>query len=63
MEAWPDARRHALALVYRQVNREAHTMAYLDTFWVLAALSAVMFLLAFFLKKNDPNAGTDVPIG
>ena len=58
-----DARRHAMALLYRQVNRQAHTMAYIDTFWILAVLSAIMFVLAFFLKKNDPTANTDVPVG
>jgi DHA2 family multidrug resistance protein len=58
-----DARHHALALLYRQVNREAHTLGYLDTFWTLALLSAVMFVLAFFLKKNDPAAKSDVPVG
>jgi MFS transporter, DHA2 family, multidrug resistance protein len=61
--AWRDARRHALALLYHQLNREAHTMAYLDTFLVLAGLSAVVFVLAFFLKKNDPKAAGGVPIG
>lgn len=59
----PDARHHAVAFIYRQVNRQAHTLAYIDTFWVLALLSAIMFVLAFFLKKNDPRAKSDVPVG
>lgn len=59
----PDARQHAIALLYRQVNRQAHTLAYLDAFWILAVLSAVMFVLAFFLRRNDPDARGNVPVG
>jgi MFS transporter, DHA2 family, multidrug resistance protein len=29
----------------------------MDTFWILGALCSLMFVLAFFLKKNDPGAG------
>ena len=58
-----DARLQAIARLYGQVNREAHTLAYLDTFWVLAVLSGVMFILAFFLKKNDPGAAGQVAAG
>lgn len=59
----PDARRQAIARLYALVNRQAHTMAYLDTFWVLAVLSAVMFVLAFFLKRNDPGEGGGAIVG
>lgn len=58
-----DAHLQAIARLYRLVNLQAHTLAYLDTFWVLAALSAVMFVLAFFLKKNNPGAGADIAVG
>jgi MFS transporter, DHA2 family, multidrug resistance protein len=58
-----DAHAQAIARLYMQVNRQAHTLAYLDTFWVLAVLSAVMFILAFFLKKNDPGAGGQIAAG
>lgn len=61
--AMPDARRRAIAMLYRLVSREAHTMAFVDTFWVLAILSAIMFVLAFFLKKNDPHAKSDIAVG
>jgi len=57
-----DARLQAVARLYALINREAHTMAFLDTFWVLAAFSAVMFVLAFLLKKNDPRAGGDAVV-
>jgi MFS transporter, DHA2 family, multidrug resistance protein len=58
-----DARLQAIARLYTQVNQQAHTLSYLDTFWVLAVLSAVMFILAFFLKKNDPGATGQVSAG
>ena len=58
-----DARLQAIARLYAQVNRQAHTLAYIDTFWVLASLCAVMFVLAFVLKKNDPGAGSPAAVG
>jgi MFS transporter, DHA2 family, multidrug resistance protein len=58
-----DARLQATARIYEQLNLQAHTLAYLDTFWVLAVISAVMFILAFFLKKNDPGAGGQIAAG
>jgi DHA2 family multidrug resistance protein len=58
-----DARLQGIARLYAQVNRQAHTLAYLDTFWALAVLSAAMFILAFFLKKNDPTVGGQVAAG
>jgi len=58
-----DARNQAIARVYGLVNQQAHTLSFMDTFWVLAVLCAIMFVLAFFLKKNDPAAGGDVAVG
>jgi DHA2 family multidrug resistance protein len=43
----------AYALVYRTVIGQATTLAYLDTFLVLAGIAAVMFVLSFTLKKNE----------
>lgn len=58
-----DARNQALARFYGLVNQQAHVLSFMDTFWVLGLLCAVMFVLAFFLKKNDPGAGGDVAVG
>lgn len=41
------------ALIYRTVIGQATTLAYLDTFLVLAAIAAIMFGLSFTLKKNE----------
>ena len=58
-----DAHNQAIARVYGLVDRQAHTLSFMDTFWVLGVLCAIMFVLAFFLKKNDPGAGGDVAVG
>jgi len=36
---------------------QAASLAYVDTFKVLAVGAAIMFLLSFALKKNDPGGG------
>ncbi len=45
----------AYALIYRTVIAQASTLAYIDTFFVLTAGAAVMFVLSFALRKNDPS--------
>jgi len=55
-----EARRQALARMYRMVQNQAQTLAYVDTYWVLAALAAVMFCLSFLLKRNAPGGGGEV---
>src|SRR5690348_1941841 len=49
------AMEQAYALIYRTVIAQASTLAYIDTFFVLTAGAAIMFLLSFALKKNDPS--------
>jgi MFS transporter, DHA2 family, multidrug resistance protein len=58
-----DAHDQAIARLYQQVNQQAHALSYMDTFWILGALCSIMFVLAFFLKKNDPGAGGQVAAG
>ena len=45
----------AYALIYRTLIAQASTLAYIDTFFVLAAGAGIMFLLSFTLRKNDPG--------
>jgi DHA2 family multidrug resistance protein len=52
-----DARHHALARLYAEVQVQASAMAYIDTYWVLGIAAVVMFALSFVLKKNNPRAG------
>ncbi|MBV8436321.1 MAG: EmrB/QacA family drug resistance transporter, partial [Silvibacterium sp.] len=58
-----DARDQAIARFYQLVQRQGGALCYMDVFWVLGALCSIMFVLAFFLKKNDPGAGGDVAVG
>ena len=58
-----DAHNQAVARFYGLVNQQAHALSYMDTFWILGALCSLMFILAFFLKKNDPGAGGTVAAG
>jgi DHA2 family multidrug resistance protein len=52
-----DALAHAYASIYRSLQAQAAALAYIDTFKVLSIMSAIMFCLSFFLKKNDPGGG------
>jgi DHA2 family multidrug resistance protein len=58
-----DADGKAIARFYELVHQQGGALSYMDIFWVLGALSSIMFVLAFFLKKNDPGAGGDVAVG
>jgi MFS transporter, DHA2 family, multidrug resistance protein len=46
------ALRQAYALVYRTLIAQASTLAYIDTYFVLAVGAAIMFVLSFALRKN-----------
>jgi DHA2 family multidrug resistance protein len=45
----------AYSRLYGQVQNQAATLSYIDTFWILGIAAAVMFLLSFLLKKNNPR--------
>src|ERR1700676_3285669 len=47
----------AYARIYQSLQAQAASMAYVDTFMVLCVGAAIMFCLAFVLKKNDPGGG------
>ena len=57
------ASRQAYGRVYRALIGQATTLAYIDTFWVLCIGAAIMFVLSFLLKKNEPGGGGEVAIG
>jgi DHA2 family multidrug resistance protein len=48
---------------YGLVHQQGGARSYTDIFWVMGALCSIMFVLAFFLKKNDLGAGGDVAVG
>jgi DHA2 family multidrug resistance protein len=59
----PDANVQALGRVYQGVQVQAQTLAYIDTYMILAIAASVMFVLAFIVKRNDPGAGGEVAVG
>ncbi len=53
-----EAQATAYASIYRSLQGQSATLAYIDTFMVLCVGAAIMFFLTFFLKKNDLGAPT-----
>jgi MFS transporter, DHA2 family, multidrug resistance protein len=47
----------AYGLLYQGLIGQATTLAYIDTFSILAVGAAIMFLLSFALRKNEPGGG------
>src|ERR1700756_3075121 len=56
------AQQQALARMYSVVLAQAQALSYVDIYWLLAATSALMFLLCFFLAKNEPGKGGQVAV-
>jgi MFS transporter, DHA2 family, multidrug resistance protein len=52
-----EAQLQAYARIYQSLQGQAASLAYIDTFMVLAVGAAIMFSLAFVLRKNDPGGG------
>jgi DHA2 family multidrug resistance protein len=50
------AAKQAQGLIYRTVIAQANTLAYIDTYRVLAIGAAIMFVVSFALKRNQPGA-------
>jgi DHA2 family multidrug resistance protein len=57
------ATRQAMGRIYRETIAQATTLAYIDTFAILAVGASIMFLLSFALKKNEPGGGGEVAVG
>jgi DHA2 family multidrug resistance protein len=56
----PDANVQAYGRMYQQVLVQSQTLAYIDTYMILAVAAAVMFVLAFIVRRNDPGGGGHV---
>jgi DHA2 family multidrug resistance protein len=52
----PDAQVQAYARAYQSLQIQSQTLAYLDTYMVLAVAASLMFVLSFAVLKNDPAA-------
>ncbi len=57
-----EAQGRAYAQIYQNVQAQAASLAYIDTFMVLAVGAAIMFFLTFVLKRNDPGGGGRVAV-
>jgi len=53
----PDAQEQAYGRIYQSMLAQSQTLAYIDTFMVLAVAAGIMFLLSFIVRKNDPSGG------
>jgi DHA2 family multidrug resistance protein len=58
-----DAQHQAYGMIYESLQRQSLLLSYLDAFKVLAIGAAIMFLLAFVMRKNDPRTGGEVAVG
>jgi DHA2 family multidrug resistance protein len=56
------AQQAALARIYSMLDAQAQVLSYIDVYWLLAATSALMFLLCFLLKKNKPGASGEIQV-
>lgn len=57
-----EAKMQAYARIYRGIQAQAGSLAYIDTFMVLSVGAAIMFFLAFVLRKNDPGGGGRIAV-
>ena len=58
-----DAKVQAYGRVYQSLQAQSQTLAYLDTFMVLAIGAGIMFVLSFLIRKNDPSGAGEVAVG
>ncbi len=59
----PDAKVEAYGRVYQSVLVQSQTLAYIDTYMLLAIAASIMFVLAFIVKRNDPGGGGEIAAG
>jgi hypothetical protein len=41
--------------MYRGMLSQASTLSYIDTFWLLGVITAIMFFASFLLRSNHPR--------
>lgn len=57
------AQTQAYARLYHALQAQAASLAYIDTYKVLAVGAGIMFFLAFVLKRNQPGGGGEMAVG
>ncbi|MBV9505990.1 MAG: DHA2 family efflux MFS transporter permease subunit [Acidobacteriia bacterium] len=58
-----DSQTHAYGLIYQMIGAQSQTLAYIDTYMVLAVGAAIMFVVAFLVRRNEPGGGGEVAVG
>jgi MFS transporter, DHA2 family, multidrug resistance protein len=56
------AQQQATARLYAELKVQAATLAYIDTYWVLAIAALIMFAMSFLLQKNRLGGKATVPM-
>src|ERR1700723_2225422 len=56
------AQQQALGRLYGLVQAQAAILSYVDAYWLLSVVSAIMFVGSFFLKRNEPGKGGNVSV-
>ena len=56
------AQQQALARMYALVQSQAAVLSYVEVYWLLAMVSAVMFVASFLLKRNEPGKRENVSV-
>jgi DHA2 family multidrug resistance protein len=52
------AEQQAYAGVYKTVQDQAHTLAFIDAYWILVIGALIMLCVTYLLKRNDPRAAS-----
>jgi DHA2 family multidrug resistance protein len=60
-DAMPDAIQHAGAQIYGMAQIQARLLAYVDSIWVMVALTAILVPLPFIMKR--PKKSAPAPVG
>ena len=58
-----DAQHQAYGMIYQSMQNQAQLLSYIDAYKLLGIGAAIMFFLAFVMRRNDPRAGGDVAVG
>jgi DHA2 family multidrug resistance protein len=56
------AQQQAVGRLYAMVQAQAAVLSYVDAYWLLSVISAIMFLSSFFLKRNEPGKSGNVSV-
>jgi DHA2 family multidrug resistance protein len=52
----------ALGRLYAMVQAQAAVLSYVDAYWLLSVIAAIMFLSSFFLKRNELGKSGNVSV-